>query len=190
MDIQLDYDQCEDRIRLRLREDDGQLVWWFTRRLTLLVLPGLVQRLAAVPLPAAPASAWAPSPSKLPIGEQHHLLMEYDGPRSGSAASSDETGAAPPPPEDPHADRSARVATSVHFTLTAQSCSLCLEASEGKLNLNLNRQQLHSMLEALARLCRAARWIDAACLPVWLGTPEPQGVPALPPAPEPGIPGQ
>lgn len=182
MDVQLQYSAEQDRIRLLLPRAGSDHIWWLTRRLTLALLPGVVQKLAAVPLPPAPATSWAPSPGGLPIAEQHNLLMEYDGPRSDPAP------AAPAPvvveaSAGPDDERTERLVMAAHLKLSANACVLRLEARDGSVPLNLNRQQVHSFLEALARLCRTAGWVGEAHLPGWLGVPErPDEQPAPPKA--------
>jgi len=173
VDIQLHYDASQDRIRLTLPRDGSDYSWWLTRRLSLKMLPGFVGRLTAVPLPPAPKSSWAPSPTALNIAQQHSLLMEYDGPRSEPAGRGHDDASVIAAAGD--TDPMTRLVIAAHLKLRPDGCSLRLQATEGELSLNLNRQQLHSFLEALAKLCRTARWTEATVLPDWLGALEVAG---------------
>ncbi|WP_439546585.1 hypothetical protein [Sandarakinorhabdus sp.] len=71
--------------------------------------------------------------------------------------------------------------TAAHVTLSANACVLRLESRDGGVPLNLNRQQLHSLLEALARLCRTAGWVEEARMPGWLGVRAPVNEQSVPP---------
>lgn len=98
--------------------------------------------------------------------------MEYDGPRSDAAPTSPasvENVEALTEPGDVLAER---LVMAAHLKLSANACMLRLEAREVSVPLNLNRQQVHSFLEALARLCRTAGWVEEARLPEWLGVSE------------------
>lgn len=181
MDVQLQYSAEQDRIRLLLPHSGSNHVWWLTRRLTLALLPGLVQKLASVPLPPAPPSSWAPSPGGLPIAEQHNLLMEYDGPRSDPAPTSPASGTNEETLIEPGDERTERLVMAAHFKLSTNACVLRLEARDGSVPLNLNRQQVHNLLEALAQLCRTAGWVEQAPVPGWLGIPERSKRQSVPP---------
>lgn len=78
---------------------------------------------------------------------------------------------APAPPDG------SRLVHSVKLGVRASSCRLTLEASSTQVQLQLSRQQAHSLLDALACAVHQSGWLQTDGVPEWLGhadiTPSP-----------------
>jgi hypothetical protein len=192
MDLDLHYDTPADRIRLRVPPERSAHTWWLTRRLVLPLLTGWLERLEALPLPPPAATPWTQQPARLSLAQQHALLMEYDGPRPGPLATpAGRTAPRRPakPMDGPYAGGLDVLVHTARLRVGEPLCTLTLVSDPAQLALNLNRHDAHGLLEAVARLCRHARWLQGVEFPAWLGTPEP-GDPAEGPPHAPCAPGQ
>ena len=164
MEVDLSYVSLEDRISLCIRRQGDAEHWWLTRRLALRWLQGWADKLAAVPLPAAPQSLWTPGGGPQTTAEQHALLMEVDPPRV-------QTTAASPSPAAGSSGR-LRLLHSVSLSVSQTSCTVTLLAQEHRLALVLTRHEAHSLLEALVQAVKGSGWLEAVPLPDWLGWSE------------------
>ena len=163
LNVELDvaYHAPEDRIRLLIRRADQPSEWWLTRRTTLRLLDGWVQRLESVPLPRitpAPEAPWMPPPVR-ELGQQHAVLMELDAPRARMEACASLGSPA----------RLGGLVSTVKLTVSASSCSLRLVAQAQQVDLTLTRKDAHALLEALACAVNRSGWLAGHVLPEWLG---------------------
>lgn len=161
MELDVAYHAPEDRIRLLIRRPDQPSEWWLTRRATLRLLDGWVQRLESVPLPRiapAPQAPWMPPPVQ-ELGQQHAVLMELDAPRARME----------PVTRPGSSAASGGLVSTVKLTVSTASCSLQLVAQSHQVDLKLSRKDGHALLEALACAVNRSGWLEGHVLPEWLG---------------------
>ncbi len=151
MDIDLTFDNRNDRLLIRLHNNSTDLHWWLTRRVTLRLIKAWVDKLEQIGLPQINA---LPHLTTRDIGLEHNLSLEFDGPKHKEASFVNE--------------QVVHLVEVIDITVSSIGCQLHLKSKNKAIKLSLTRMQSHAILEMLSKLVKRAKWLEQIDWPKWL----------------------
>lgn len=151
MDIDLTFDNRNDRLLIRLHDNSTDLSWWLTRRVTLRLIKAWADKLEQIGLPKIDALPHLPPRD---IGLEHNLSLEFDGPKSKKA-----------PFVIGHV---VHLVEEIDITVSSIGCQLHLKSKTKDTRFSLTRMQSHAILEMLSNVVKRAKWLEQIDWPKWL----------------------
>ena len=151
MDIDLTFNNRNDRLLIRLHDNSTDLSWWLTRRITLRLIKAWADKLELIGLPKIDALPCGPPRD---IGLEHKLSLEFDGPKAKEG--SFKTG------------QVVHLVEEIDITVSSIGCQLQFKSKNKEMRFNLTRMQSHAILEMLSKVVNRAQWLEYVELPKWL----------------------
>jgi len=151
LDIDLKFDNRNDRLLISLNEGSNDLNWWLTRRITLRLIKAWAEKLELVGLPKIDAYN-----QNYPrdISLEHKLSLEFDGPK--------------PKKETRKTVQVIHLVEEINISVSSLGCQLQFKSKNKDASFNITRMQSHAILEMLSSVVKKAQWLDKVEWPKWL----------------------